>query len=116
MIVFLDSGVLGLASSPKKSDDACACEQWLFQLIVRNAYIITSDICGYEVRRGLVLASLQGRKTEGIDNLDQLQEIIDFIPVTTKAMRLAAHLWASSRSQGQPTADSKTLEIGRAHV
>jgi len=110
MIVFLDTGVLGLASSPKNSGDVFACKQWLFHLIARGVFVVTSDICDYEVRRSLILASFRDNKEEGIQNLTDLQEIIDFLPVTQEALRQAAYLWASSRHQGQPTADSKTLD------
>ena len=62
------------------------------------------------MRRSLILASFRDNKEEGIQNLTDLQEIIDFLPVTQDALRQAAYLWASSRRQGQPTADSKTLD------
>jgi len=58
MIVFLDTGVLGLASSPKNSGDVFACKQWLFHLIARGVFVVTSDICDYEVRRSLMVVSL----------------------------------------------------------
>jgi len=41
MIVFLDTGVLGLASSPKNLGDVLACKQWLFHLIARGVFIVT---------------------------------------------------------------------------
>lgn len=110
MIVFLDTGVLGLISSPKRSESVLACEQWLLQLIARSVYVVTSNICDYEVRRSLILASFKDGKKRGLENLNNLQEIIDFLPVTTDALHLAAYLWASSRSQGKPTADPKTLD------
>ena len=66
MIVFLDTGVLGLASSPKNSGDVFACKQWLFHLIARGVFVVTSDICDYEVRRSLILASFRDNKEEGI--------------------------------------------------
>jgi hypothetical protein len=44
MIVFLDTGVLVLASSPKNSGD-----------VARGVFVVTSDICDYEVRRSLML-------------------------------------------------------------
>ncbi len=78
--------------------------------IARGVFVVTSDICDYEVRRSLILASFSDNKEEGIQNLSDLQEIIDFLPVTQEVLCQAAYLWASSRRQGQPTADAKTLD------
>ena len=56
MIVFLDSGVLGLLSSPRDTGEAGDCKEWFFRLLSRSVYIVTSDLCDYEVRRGLILS------------------------------------------------------------
>ena len=76
MIIFLDTGILGLASSPRNDGDVFACKQWLFQLIARSAYVVTSDICDYEVRRGLLLASFKNGEKQGIEKLNKLKEIV----------------------------------------
>jgi predicted nucleic acid-binding protein len=34
-----------------------------------------------------------------------------YVPLSDEALRLAAELWARSRQEGQPTADSKALDI-----
>jgi hypothetical protein len=51
MIVFLDSGVLGLLSSPYQQGEARECGEWLYKLLARSVYVVSSDICDYEVRR-----------------------------------------------------------------
>ncbi|HBB34435.1 MAG TPA: hypothetical protein DDZ80_03475 [Cyanobacteria bacterium UBA8803] len=33
MIVFIDSGVLGILANPNKSGEASDCEQWLYSLL-----------------------------------------------------------------------------------
>jgi hypothetical protein len=83
MIVFLDSGIVGLASSPRRDGEVFSCKQWILKLIARSAYVVSSDLCDYEVRRGLILASFPKGEKQGIENLNKLKEIVDFLPVTT---------------------------------
>ncbi|MCI0525805.1 MAG: nuclease, partial [Acidobacteria bacterium] len=35
---------------------------------------------------------------------------IEYLPITTTAMRQAAQFWAQARKQGQPTAGDKTID------
>ncbi|MFB2936941.1 hypothetical protein ACE1B6_16960 [Aerosakkonemataceae cyanobacterium BLCC-F154] len=51
-------------------------------LLARSVYVVTSDICDYEVRRGLLLVSLTNPTVQGIQNLDNLPAVIDFLPLT----------------------------------
>ncbi|WP_242037922.1 hypothetical protein [Tolypothrix sp. FACHB-123] len=46
-----------------------------------------------------------------IANLDQLQEMISFLPITSELLKKASVLWATARSQGIPTADNKSLDV-----
>ncbi len=64
------------------------------------------EITDYEVRREL----LRLNKTRGLASLDRLQQTLDYLPITTAAMRLAAGFWSQARQQGQPTADNKALD------
>ena len=36
MIVFLDSGVIGLLSNPNKREQVLACENWLYGLLAKG--------------------------------------------------------------------------------
>jgi predicted nucleic acid-binding protein len=110
MIIFLDTGVLGLVSSPSDTGEAKECKQWLYRLLSRSAYVVTSDICDYEVRRSLLLASLPNPTVQGIVNLDALQQVIDFLPLSKIVMKEAAQLWAEARCQGIQTADKKNID------
>jgi hypothetical protein len=56
MIVFLDSGIIGLLSSPNDRELVVRGQSWLYRLLARSVYVVSSDICDYEVRRGLELA------------------------------------------------------------
>lgn len=110
MIVFLDTGVLGLVSSPSNTGEAKECKEWLYRLLSRSVYVVTSDICDYEVRRSLLLASLTNPKLQGIENLDALEQLIDFLPLSKSVMREASQLWAIARSQGIPTSSEKNID------
>ena len=47
---------------------------------------------------------------EGLARLDALVGLLEYLPLTTVAMRQAALFWAQARQQGQPTADDKALD------
>ncbi len=53
---------------------------------------------------------MRANKTKGIVRLDELAKLIEYLPITTTAMRQAAKLWAEARQQGQPTAGDKTID------
>jgi len=110
MIVILDSGVLGILCSPNPSPEAIACKNWLYGLLARGILVVTSDICDYEVRRGLILSSLKSTSVNGINNLDLLEESVEFLPISKAMLKKAAQLWAISKTQGIPTADNKHLD------
>jgi predicted nucleic acid-binding protein len=110
MIVFLDSGVLGLLSSPYQQGEAKECGEWLYKLLARSVYVVSSDICDYEVRRGLKLALIDRPVRSGLKQLDALVNLIDFLPLTRDVMELAADLWARARSEGKATADDKNID------
>lgn len=111
MIVFLDTGIIGLLSSPRKVGEAEQCKEWLYRLLAKSVYVVSSDLCDYEVRRSLLLNLIKNPSTaRAIENLDRLQEIIEFLPLTKSVMIKAAELWAEAQSQGLPTADVKTID------
>ena len=78
MIVLIDSGVLGKLCNPNSSPEVVAAREKLYTLLAKGIYIVSSQICDYEVRRSLILNSLRGLTSEGIDNLNKLAEFIDF--------------------------------------
>jgi predicted nucleic acid-binding protein len=88
------------------SDESVACAQWLQTLITSGSRVIIPEIADYEVRREL----LRANKTKGIARLDDLAKFLEYLPITTIAMRQAAQLWAQARQQGQPTAGDKTID------
>ena len=110
MIIFVDSGVLGKLSNPNPSSDAIAAKDWLFRLLSRSIRVVSSDICDYEVRRGLILSQQKNPQIQGITKLDEIQELIEFLPVSNEVLHIAASLWADARTSGQKTADDRSLD------
>ena len=83
-----------------------ACRRWLADLVSAGRRIIVPEIADYEVRRELLRLGSQ----KGLTNLDQLASRLEYLPLTTVAMRLAAELWAQARSAGHPTAPDHALD------
>ena len=111
MIVILDSGVLGQLCSPLPSANRTALDRWFYQLLVRGAWVVSSEICDYEIRRGLLLSERQGARISGIPMLDSLALSIDFLPINKKILLTAAQIWAMARETGQPTADDRNIDV-----
>ena len=105
--VVLDAGPLGLATNPKRSPQSTACTHWLQAQLAAGARIIVPEIVDYEIRREL----LRAEKRKGLEHLDALVRLVEYLPLTTAAMQLAAQLWAQARQKGQPTAADHSLDV-----
>ena len=106
IIVLLDAGPLGLITNPRASQENLECNEWLASLIARDIQVKIPAITDYEVRRELLRAD----KYKGIEKLDTLQKLLDYVPLTTRVMLRAAQFWAQVRKLGMPTADNKALD------
>lgn len=104
--VLLDAGPLGLVTNPRRSRPSIACAQWLQALVAHGSRVIVPEIADYEVRREL----LRANKARGLARLDALADLVEYLPLTTAALRQAAIFWAQARQQGRPTADDKALD------
>lgn len=105
--IILDSSVLGIVSNPKSTNnEAQNCKIWLKNLLTSGYKVIIPEIADYEVRRELIRAN----KKTGIQRLDELKNLLIYLPINTQVMLLAAQLWAEARQKGIPTADSKSLD------
>lgn len=104
--IVLDTGPIGLITNPKLSSYGIACNQWLQAHLNAGNRVIIPEIADYEVRREL----LRANKQKGLARLDSLCRRLEYLPLTTAAMRQAASLWAQARQQGQPTAGDKTID------
>lgn len=109
MIILIDSGVLGQLCRPNPNRETLELKRWFDNMLIR-ATVISSKICDYEVRRGLLLAQKQGLSAEGLIILDELPQLIDFLPVDETILDIAAEMWATARISGQPTAGDRNLD------
>ncbi len=109
MIILIDSGILGQLTNPNLYKNTKPLKKW-FDLTLIRCYVVSSKICDYEVKRGLLLAQKQGLMADGLAILDDLHKFIDFLPVDETILDLAADIWATARSEGQPTAGDRNLD------
>jgi len=115
--IVLDAGPLGLVTNTNSGNpEAVECAEWLQSLLRSGVRVCIPEVSDYEVRRSL----LKIESEKSIRKLDQLASALDYLPITTPAMRQAAVYWAQARNQGTPTADEKALDgdmvlVGQAH-
>jgi len=105
-VILLDAGPLGLATNPKAGRDTFVCNQWIRTNLRLGKQVMISEIADYEVRRELWRAG----KKRGLAQLDQFKLELDYLPLSTATMLLAAELWAKARSQGRPAASDQALD------
>jgi hypothetical protein len=104
--VLLDSGPVGLLTHPHNPPPVVACRQWVARLQVAGWRVVLPEITDYEIRRELLLRG----STVGINHLDWLAGQLEYLPLTTAAMRRAAEFWAAVRKAGNPTAGPQELD------
>jgi predicted nucleic acid-binding protein len=97
---------LGILAHPRNPPHVAACRQWLADLTAVSRRVIVPEIADYEVRRELLRLGSQ----HALINLDQLAAQLEYLPLSTAAMRRAAELWAQARSAGQPTAPDPSID------
>ncbi|CAD5937468.1 PIN domain-containing protein [Planktothrix tepida] len=105
-LIFLDAGPLGMIANPKATPSNLGCQLWLDNLLAQGEKVILPEIADYEIRREL----LRANKQQSIRKLDRLKSILDYTPINTEVMLLAAELWADARKSGNPTADNRALD------
>jgi predicted nucleic acid-binding protein len=109
MIILIDSGILGQLCRPNLDRETLALKSWFDRVLIR-ANVVSSKICDYEVRRGLLLAQKQGLVADGLPILDDLYQLIDFLTVDDRILDLASEIWATARENGQPMAGDRNLD------
>lgn len=83
-----------------------ACTLWLQSLVRAQVRVLVPEIADYGVRRELLRAG----KVRGVAQLDSLSSLLEYLPITTAAIRKAAELWATARQQGQSTASDQSID------
>jgi hypothetical protein len=119
MIVFLDTNILGLIAKPTKSfddssDESYRVQQWFYGLLSRGVRVVTSTLCDYEFRRGLLEPSDKTNKiAPGVIELDTLADtgMLEFISVSREAAILAAQMWIDAQAAGWPTSDKQNIDV-----
>jgi predicted nucleic acid-binding protein len=56
------------------------------------------------------IALLRAGLLRSLRRLDGLKQTLDYVPIQTDTMLLAAELWAAARKMGQLTTDAKALD------
>ena len=114
MIVFLDSNILGLICNTSDSLEAKDCIDWFYTQCTRGVSFVTSDICVYEVQRGLLKASIGLTKPvtglSGLKNI-KIDGLMEFLLVSTEVLDLAAQIWAEAAADGRTTRDDKNIDV-----
>jgi len=113
VIVLLDTGILTLlVLEPQISQEASDCQRWLDTLLAKGVNVFSSEICDYEVRRGLLFVDLKKGRVDGprIKALEDLRQRIDFLPIDRKVLLKAASFWAEAQNQGLP-GDRKGVDV-----
>lgn len=105
-VIVLDTGPLGLLTNPNHAAGPVACRRWLAALQAAGRRVILPEIADYEIRRELMRANLR----RALRLLDDLNQRLEYLPITSLAMRLAADLWAQARNAGMPTAGAGSLD------
>ena len=102
-LVLLDNGPLGEISHPNVAPDVM---ERLTLFFSKGYDVRISEVSDYEIRKELIREGL----TESVERLDLLKRDFGYVPITTKAMLIAAELWARERNAGRPGASEDALD------
>lgn len=109
----LDTGVLGQLVHPNRQQNQPVIH-WLERVLDEFAdtvQVFLPEIADYELRRKLLHLMAKKQTTpQSVQRLNDLANLIDYLPLETHIMRRAAQLWADARSGGMPTASDAALD------
>ena len=111
MIVFLDSGILGLISSPNERAEVTACQNWMMGLMAKGVYVVSSDICDYEIRRSLLLLEAQKLTQVSLMRLEHWGYSLSYFTTFTHSFSLVTPLL--ERLPGSSVKCSKSSRFDR---
>jgi predicted nucleic acid-binding protein len=113
MNLVLDTGILAQLCHPHGTKNRPVVE-WLVRLLRQvdmPAHVFVPEIADYELRRKLLHLIHKGQASlRSIERLDDLERLLDYLPLDTEVMHQAAQLWAQARRQGYPTAANEALD------
>jgi predicted nucleic acid-binding protein len=106
-IFLLDASILGAVANPKTNNlNVRECQSWFDRCLEKSQIFVLPEIADYEIRRELIRAN----KVNRIKRLDRLKSILQYQPIDTQTMLIAAQLWAESMQRGTPTCDPRELD------
>ena len=111
MIILLDTGIVGPLTQPNSTEESNLILDWMYDLLAKSIIVVSSDICDYEIRRGLIQAGLQDQCNDGIEKLDKLRDVINFLPITNKALNHASSYWAEASNISQLNAPVRDINF-----
>ena len=103
--IILDSGVLSSLARHPRTPDLLAVRQRYRDCEKAGQRFMVPEIADYEVRRELI-------RTKKVNSPQRLSSFISGIeiPITSRALKYAAELWANARNQRFATASNETLD------
>jgi hypothetical protein len=104
MIVFLDTGPLGILTNPNRTHPATrAMLIWEESLLRAGHRLLVPAIADYELRR----EHLRRNATNSLARLDSFINAVEgrYLELTDTALKQAAVFWAQARMLGLPTGD-----------
>ena len=107
--IVLDSTPLGLLFTKVGHREGDECREWLKRHLAAGIRFIVPEIVDYELRRELLRIG-NPRPLAHLDTFIAAEQD-RYLPITTRAMRLASAMWAQARRQGVPTADPHALDV-----
>jgi predicted nucleic acid-binding protein len=93
--IILDTGPLGKIAHPRPNQEVAG---WLRRVVASGALVIIPEIADYELRRNMLLEGM----ASSLKRLDELKDLLLYLPLTTRVMVKAAEFWATARKQGKP--------------
>ncbi|MFL6234078.1 MAG: PIN domain-containing protein [Thermoanaerobaculia bacterium] len=113
--LLLDSNILSKVVHPSVEEHRPVAAAIQRLLEDHRFVVFVPEVTDYELRRKLLHIGHrphQGRKwaREALINLDQMASL-GYLPLTTETMRLAASLWAQTRSEGRLRGPEESLDI-----
>ncbi len=109
MIVVLDTGPLGVITSPNRvARETQAMLAWERQMLLAGHFLLVPAIADYELRREHLRRGADLSSAE----LNRFVHAVEgrYLELTDSALKIAAQLWADTRSAGLPTADLLELD------
>ena len=100
MNLVLDTGILGQLCHPAKATNQPVSD-WVEAILKSDSdgRVYLPEVCDYELRRKLLHLIRKGQSTHrSLERLDELGDLLDYLPLDTQTMRKASEFWSDSRA------------------